>query len=354
MADKQNLAGLVAMDAIASTSGSRLKASNTNENAPWVEKFRPKTLDEVAAHTEIIDTIKRLTQQNRLPHLLFYGPPGTGKTTTVLAIARQIYGPAMQNMVLELNASDDRGIDVVRQEIQDFASTKTIFSNKFKLIILDECDAMTRDAQMALRRVMEKYTRNCRFCLICNYVSKLIPALQSRCTRFRFRPLDDKFVRPRLQHVIEKEGVKMGPGGMDALVALGGGDMRRSLNILQSCHMAFPMTDADAVYLCTGNPMPKDIEEVVSVLFNASFKDAFEKIQEMQSTRGIAMADILREVHPFIFRMGLPAKVKAELVESMADCEYRLASGTSERLQLGGLVGAFVAARESVVRAAAQ
>jgi replication factor C subunit 3/5 len=182
----------------------------------------------------------------------------------------------MQSMVLELNASDDRGIDVVRQEIQDFASTRTIFSSKFKLIVLDECDAMTKDAQMALRRVMEKYTRNCRFCLICNYVSKLIPALQSRCTRFRFKPLADQFVRPRLQHVVETEGVKLKEGGMDALVALGGGDMRRSLNILQSCHMAFDEVGEDAVYLCTGNPMPKDVEEIVKLLFNAPITEAFE------------------------------------------------------------------------------
>ncbi|GAX72584.1 hypothetical protein CEUSTIGMA_g40.t1 [Chlamydomonas eustigma] len=338
---------------IPSTSGhrsGRRDAVQDRKNAPWIEKFRPQTLDEVAAHTEIIDTIKRLTA--RLPHLLFYGPPGTGKTTTVLAIARQIYGSAMQNMVLELNASDDRGIDVVRQEIQDFASTKTIFSNKFKLIILDECDAMTRDAQMALRRVMEKYTRNARFCLICNYVSKLIPAVQSRCTRFRFKPLQEEFVRPRLQHVVEQEGVKLGPGGMEALIALGSGDMRRSLNILQSCHMAFEKVDADAVYLCTGHPMPRDIEEVVRLLFNASFNDAFEGILELQVNKGIALADIVREVHPFILCMGLPIKVKIALVEHLADCEHRLASGTNEKLQLGGMVGAFVKAREEVVKAA--
>eukprot|EP00775_Hariotina_reticulata_P011044 gene11044-11199_t len=175
-------------------------------DAPWVEKYRPKTLDDVAAHKEIIDTIKKLTAENRLPHLLLYGPPGTGKTSTILAVARQIYGGAMQNMSLELNASDDRGIDVVREQIQDFA-------------------------------MIEKYTRNTRFCLICNYVSKIIPALQSRCTRFRFPPLHEQHVRDRLQHVISQENVKLGEGGMDALVRLGGGDMRRTLNILQVSHV---------------------------------------------------------------------------------------------------------------------
>ncbi|GFH20695.1 DNA replication factor C complex subunit 5 [Haematococcus lacustris] len=228
---KQDLAGLARVEDVA-PSGSRAKVA-VDKNAPWVEKYRPKSLDDVAAHKGIIDTIKRLTSENRLPHLLFYGPPGTGKTSTILAVARQIYGSSLQNMTLELNASDDRGIAVVRQEIQDFASTKTIFASKFKLIILDECDAMTKDAQNALRRVIEKYTRNARFCLICNYVSKIVPAVQSRCTKFRFAPLDPAFVHERLRYVVQAEGVKMGPGGLDALVALGGGDMRRSLNILQ-------------------------------------------------------------------------------------------------------------------------
>ncbi|KAF5841986.1 P-loop containing nucleoside triphosphate hydrolase protein [Dunaliella salina] len=258
----------------------------------------------------------------------------------------------MQNMTLELNASDERGIQVVRQEIQDFASTKTIFSNKFKLIILDECDAMTRDAQFALRRVMEKYTRNARFCLICNYVSKIIPALQSRCTKFRFAPLDGNFVQERLEVVIKSEGVKMGPGGMEALVALGGGDMRRSLNIVQSCHMAFDQVDASAVYLCTGNPRPEDIETVLRWLLNDSLLDVFRSILDLQQSRGIALSDIVRELHTWLFRMSLPTRQRIELVEALADLEYRLATGTHERLQLGALCACFAKAREGIAAAA--
>ena len=167
-------------------------------------------------------SVRRLVSENRLPHLLLYGPPGTGKTSTILAVARALYGAAaMPSMVLELNASDDRGIGVVRQQVVDFASTRTIFSNKFKLVILDECDAMTKDAQFALRRVIEKYTRNARFCLIANYASKIIPALQSRCTRFRFAPLPDADVRERVLAVAGKEGVRLAPGGLDAVVTLG-------------------------------------------------------------------------------------------------------------------------------------
>eukprot|EP00884_Botryococcus_braunii_P012428 jgi/Botrbrau1/21186/Bobra.0061s0077.1 len=322
------------------------------EDAPWVEKYRPKSLDDVAAHKEIVDTIKRLVDENKLPHLLLYGPPGTGKTSTILAVARRIYGNAMSNMVLELNASDDRGIDVVRNQIVEFASTSTIFSKKFKMVILDECDAMTKDAQFALRRVIEKYTRNTRFCLICNYVSKIIPALQSRCTRFRFPPLADNYVRERLQVVIDNEKLKMGPGGMDALIRLGAGDMRRTLNILQSTAMASEEVSEEAVYLNTGNPLPSDIEHIAAVLLNEPFTETFNKILEVQLNKGLALQDIVQQLEPWVLRLGLPSDVLVKLVSDLADVEFRLAYGTSERLQLGSLVAAFVEAREGIVAGA--
>ncbi|KAK9845912.1 hypothetical protein WJX81_005806 [Elliptochloris bilobata] len=323
-----------------------------DKDAPWVEKYRPRTLDDVAAHKEIVDTIKRLVKENRLPHVLFYGPPGTGKTSTILAVARQLYGNAVSNMVLELNASDDRGINIVRQQVVDFASTRTIFSKQFKLVVLDECDAMTKDAQFALRRVIEKYTRNTRFCLICNYVSKIIPALQSRCTRFRFPPLPGDYVRERLQYVIELEGVKLGPGGMDALITLGAGDMRRTLNILQATHMASGEVSEQTAYLCTGSPLPTDIEAIAQALFNEDFVDVFERIGAMQIAKGLALVDIVQQLLPWVFRIGMPAKVRIALVEALGDVEHRLAFGTSERLQLGSLVAAFATARGELIDAA--
>lgn len=214
-----------------------------------VEKYRPATLADVSGHQDILATINKFVDSNRLPHLLLYGPPGTGKTSTILALARRIYGADnMRQMVLELNASDDRGIDVVREQIKTFASTKQIFSmsggaggNKsslagFKLIILDEADAMTNTAQMALRRIMEKYTANTRFCIIANYSHKLSPALLSRCTRFRFSPLKETDIRVLVDKVIEEENIKILPEATDSLVKLSKGDMRRALNVLQACH----------------------------------------------------------------------------------------------------------------------
>jgi replication factor C subunit 3/5 len=178
-------------------------------------------------------------------------------------------------MTLELNASDDRGINIVRNEVQDFASTRTMMSNKFKWIILDECDAMTKDAQMALRRVMEKYVKNARFCLICNYVSKIIPALQSRCTRFRFQPLPEEFVKARLEYICEEEHIEKEENGVDAVMRLGCGDMRRALNLLQSTCMSAGQVSEDAAYQCAGKPLPSDIDAIATCLFNESLKDSF-------------------------------------------------------------------------------
>lgn len=207
------------------------------------------TLSDVSGHQDILATINKFVDTNRLPHLLLYGPPGTGKTSTILALARRIYGSEnMRQMVLELNASDDRGIDVVREQIKTFASTKQIFSlgsstarasgglGNFKLIILDEADAMTNTAQMALRRIMEKYTSNTRFCIIANYSHKLSPALLSRCTRFRFSPLKEQDIRALVDKVIDEENVKITAEATDSLVKLSKGDMRRALNVLQACH----------------------------------------------------------------------------------------------------------------------
>ncbi|GMH00711.1 hypothetical protein Nepgr_002550 [Nepenthes gracilis] len=326
-----------------------------NRDTPWVEKYRPQSLDDVAAHRDIVDTIDRLTSENRLPHLLLYGPPGTGKTSTILAVARKLYGNQFHNMILELNASDDRGIDVVRQQIQDFASTQSFsFGAKsyVKLVLLDEADAMTKDAQFALRRVIEKYTKNTRFALICNHVNKIIPALQSRCTRFRFTPLDSVYVTERLKHVVEAERLDVTNSGLTALVRLSNGDMRKALNILQSTHMASPQITEEAVYLCTGNPLPKDIEQISYWLLNESFATSFIRISEMKTRKGFALVDIIREVTLFVFKIKMPSDVRVQLINDLSDLEYRLSFGCNDKLQLGSLIASFTRARSALVAAA--
>ncbi|PWY88068.1 P-loop containing nucleoside triphosphate hydrolase protein [Aspergillus sclerotioniger CBS 115572] len=339
------------------------------DNLPWVEKYRPNTLDDVSGHQDILATINKFVDANRLPHLLLYGPPGTGKTSTILALARRIYGNKnMRQMVLELNASDDRGIDVVREQIKTFASTKQIFSMapssgsggslaSYKLIVLDEADAMTATAQMALRRIMEKYTANTRFCIIANYTHKLSPALLSRCTRFRFSPLKEQDIRVLVDQVIEKEQVNIQPEAVDSLVRLSKGDMRRALNVLQACHASsipLPMKNApkdeprpesevitnETIYDCIAAPHPSDIEEIMTTLLSTSdVTSCLSTINTLKANKGLALADILSALGEQLQRLEVPVQTRVTWLEGLAEIEWRLSGGGSETMQTGGLVG---------------
>ncbi|KAG8977120.1 hypothetical protein FRB90_008911 [Tulasnella sp. 427] len=315
-----------------------------------VEKYRPQSLDDVVSHDDITTTIQKFIDKNRLPHMLFYGPPGTGKTSTILAVARRIYGKDYKKFILELNASDDRGIDVVREQIKNFAETRTLFSKGFKLIILDEADMMTTAAQAALRRVIEQYTKNVRFCIICNYVNKIVPAIQSRCTRFRFSPLAVKEVEKKIDEVIEKEKVKITPDGKEALLKLSKGDMRRALNILQACHAAYDVTDETAIYNCTGHPHPADIEAVVKSMMSDEFTASHNKINQLKVERGLALQDLISGVYEYIDTIDFPPYTRIYLLDHLATTEHRLSTGGSERLQLTALLGAFKNAIEISMR----
>jgi replication factor C subunit 3/5 len=346
------------------------------DNLPWVEKYRPNTLEDVSGHQDILATINRFAEQNRLPHLLLYGPPGTGKTSTILALARQIYGSKnLRQMVLELNASDDRGIDVVREQIKTFASTKQIFSSStnttqngtsshpsslasFKLIILDEADAMTSAAQMALRRIMEKYTANTRFCVIANYTHKLSPALLSRCTRFRFSPLKPADIRRLVDHVIAEERINIAPDAVDALVNLSKGDMRRALNVLQACHagsrplpqrgqpppkpedIVYELITTDTIYNCIAAPHPSDVKLIMQTLLStADVTSCLLTITTLKARRGLALADILAALAEELSELEVSAATRVVWLEGLAEIEYRLSGGGSENVQTGGMVG---------------
>jgi len=344
-------------------------------------------LSDVSGHQDILATINKFVDSNRLPHLLLYGPPGTGKTSTILALARRIYGPEnMRQMVLELNASDDRGIDVVREQIKTFASTKQIFTMGgasrsggvagFKLIILDEADAMTNTAQMALRRIMEKYTANTRFAIIANYTHKLSPALLSRCTRFRFSPLKEGDIRVLVDKVIMEEGVKIDAEATDALVTLSRGDMRRALNVLQACHASSkgpsshlaklnhtkiatgtPMQPKNApkireedivretittetIYNCIAAPPPEAITKIVNTLLTTSdVTTCLSTINTLKVANGLALADIITAVSEQLVTIEVKPEVMVRWLDGLAEIEYRVSGGANETIQTGAVVG---------------
>ncbi|KAI9830773.1 MAG: hypothetical protein M1826_004406 [Phylliscum demangeonii] len=234
--------------ALAAHGGASKPAAPTENHRlqPWVEKYRPKTLQDVTAQDHTVHVLQRTLQASNLPHMLFYGPPGTGKTSTVLALAKELFGPQLfKSRVLELNASDERGISIVRVKVKDFARMQLTkppsasYTTKYpcppyKIIILDEADSMTQDAQSALRRTMETYSRITRFCLICNYVTRIIDPLASRCSKFRFKSLDQANARARLAQIAEREGVPLAEGALDALIRCSDGDLRKAITFLQS------------------------------------------------------------------------------------------------------------------------
>ena len=262
----------------------------------------------------------------------------------------------LSSMVLEMNASDTRGIDDIRDQVVTFASTRKIFSSGMKLVILDEADNMTRDAQFALRRVIEKYTSNTRFCLICNYVSKIIPALQSRCTRFRFSPLAPDHVRARVKAICVAENIDCPDDGMNALLCLAKGDMRKVLNLLESSAMQKntldenekPVVDAHLVYQVAGKPTPDDIDKIVESLLNDSVKVGADKIGALQVEKGLALSDIVTELHDRVRQLDVPPEILKYLLKQLAEAEFRLGTAVDDHIQLMGLISIFMLARRMI------
>lgn len=337
--------------------------NESKENLMWIEKYRPETLEEVVSHGEVIATLKQLSEKNQLPHLLFYGPPGSGKTSSIVAFAKNLFGSSYERSVLELNASDDRGINVVRELIIPFVSSQSWYSNstnensKIKLVILDESDHMTKDAQAALRRIIEKYTDNVRFCMICNYVNNIIPALQSRCMRFRFPPLKRNEVELRLAEIATKENLNFDSAGLSAIVKLSNGDMRKCLNMLQSTAMSFGSggITEENVYTCTGNPTPSDIKQIICLLVNYDTMEAYKQFVLLKTTKSYSLVDILRELHIFIVEHDnkIESTVRMMIVEKLAEIEHQLVFVGNEKIQTAKLVGLFQVLRHSIIHKSA-
>ncbi|KUL88382.1 hypothetical protein ZTR_04956 [Talaromyces verruculosus] len=295
-----NKARAAAAAAAAASGSSKQKTSeNAEERArlqPWVEKYRPKSLDDVAAQDHTTTVLQRTLQASNLPHMLFYGPPGTGKTSTILALAKSLFGPTLyRTRILELNASDERGINIVREKIKDFARTQLSHPSNldaayrekypcppFKIIILDEADSMTQDAQSALRRTMEQYSRITRFCLVCNYVTRIIEPLASRCSKFRFKALDGVSAGDRISEIAAAEGLTLDEGVVETLIRCSEGDLRRAITYLQSAARLVGATQ----------PAKKDSQEDTEML-DADSAPALITVQTVEEIAGVVPETVL-------------------------------------------------------------
>ncbi len=314
------------------------------ENKPWVEKYRPRLLDDVVNQEGIIKRLKQFVKDKSMPHIIFAGPAGTGKTTSALAMVRELYGnkKAINITYLELNASDARGIDVIRTYIKDFARAKPPSDIFFKILILDEADNMTAPAQQALRRTMEKYTRNCRMILICNYSNKIIPPIQSRCVVFRFSSLRNEDIKNRVKFVANKEDISVSPDGLNALVDVSKGDCRRAINYLQSCGTISKNIDQDVVFRVAGEVPPERIREVLKTALKGQLQFSLKLLNDITREYGLSGINIVKNLHREIYDLDVSEDVKIELTKILAEFEYRLSQGGTEEIQLQALLANIV------------
>lgn len=305
----------------------------------WVEKYRPRNLNDVVNQKEIVSRLKIFIQEKSMPHLIFSGPPGTGKTTCALALAHDLFGPSFRQNAKELNASDERGIKVVRTSIKQFAHYKGSADQPYKILVLDEADNMTGDAQQALRRTMESTSRNCRFILICNYSSKIIDPIQSRCSIFRFSPLKDEDILQRLDEISKKEKITLLDDGKEAILYNCGGDMRRAINILQTAATLKKKIDANTVYKVTGKARPEEIRNLLKTALEGEFIEAIEQIETLLNVYGLSGIDIIEQFHREIIKLTSISEIqKIELVEKTGEINYRLIEGADEKIQLHALI----------------
>jgi replication factor C small subunit len=314
----------------------------------WAEKYRPKTLDDIFNQKEIVDRLKSFARSRNVPHCIFAGPPGTGKTTAALCLARDLYGDVYREHLMELNASDERGIDVVRETVKTFARVKSIGEIPFKIMILDEADNMTSDAQQALRRTMERYTETCRFIMCANYSGKIIEPIQSRCAPFRFTYLPREEHDRCLKQIAEKERVKLSADGLSAIFEVCGGDLRKAINTLQASAALGKPVDAKVIYSIAGKASPADVQKMIKTAISGNFMEARDQLRDMIQKYGVAGIDIIRQIHTELFRAEVPEQWKIRLADVVGEVDYRLVEGADEEVQLSALLAKLVEAGEEL------
>lgn len=300
----------------------------------WAEKYRPRALAQFIGHGHLVAAATSFVASRNMPHLLLIGPPGSGKTSFVLALASELYGPNLSQNFLELNASDERGIDVIRHKVKEFARTVSIGGTLFKIICLDECDALTKDAQHALRRIMERYVRSCRFVLTANYGSKIIEPLQSRCAIFRFRQLSQAELAQLATKVAETEGLALDCQAKQKLLELADGDARRLLNLLQAGAALSKSIDSSTLALIAASAEPSELADVLKTALSGRFAEAREALRGVLSRHGLSAIDALKALQTAIISLAIDEEHKLALISALAETDFRLTEGSDELIQL--------------------
>ncbi|MDI6702824.1 replication factor C small subunit [Methanothermobacter wolfeii] len=314
-------------------------------SGPWVEKYRPQKLDDIVGQEHVIPRLKRYVEEKSMPNLMFTGPAGVGKTTTALALAKEILGDYWRQNFLELNASDARGIDTVRTSIKNFCRLKPVGA-PFRIIFLDEVDNMTKDAQHALRREMEMYTKTSSFILSCNYSSKIIDPIQSRCAIFRFLPLKGHQIIKRLEYIAREEGLEYEPQALDTIVYFAEGDLRKSINLLQSAASLGEKITEESIYEVVSRARPKDVRKMINTVLNGKFMDARDILREIMVLQGISGEDMVTQIYQELSRMAMEGALEGEkyikLIEAIGEYDFRIREGANPRIQLEALLAKFL------------
>jgi replication factor C small subunit len=308
----------------------------------WIEKYRPQRLSDIVGQDEIVERLSSYVRSGNLPHLLFTGSAGIGKTTAAVTLAREFFKDNWQRNFREMNASDERGIDVVRNQIKEFARTGREGDVPFKILFLDEADALTTDAQSALRRTMETYAQTCRFILSCNYSSKIIDPIQSRCAIYRFKPLNPDAIREEIHRIAIREGLTISPEAMEAFIYIAQGDMRKAINAVQGAAIISPTIDEKRVYSITSTARPDEIEELLALSLKGDFDGAETLLAQLLHERGIAPNELINQCYRALVKRDMDRGLKVRLIDHLGETDFRLSEGADSDIQMEALIARFV------------